>query len=689
MKKILTANIYCFGSQKRTFCYKIDAENKDIIGSIVKVDFSRRELFGVVLSIKNIDVIDGQIMIGNDNFSVEKLKGIKNIVYKNIISKEFLEFLQKMSWYNIIHLERLFENVIPSFWLNKKREIKQINEDDKYKDKENIKKNDNNDGKKIILTEEQQKIADEIYTTDFKVSLLRGVMGSGKTYIFLENVKKILNEKQTSQVLIMVPEIALTSNLIKVIYDFCGIKPIIWHSSISISKKKVYFESIIKGISRIVISTRSGLLLPYKNLSLIVIDEEHDNSYKQDEIPCYNARDMAILRAKYENIPVILSSATPSIETLKNVMDKKYALYTINTQFFHSEFPKVELIENDYTKNSINRFNNIFSKSRESIIKTLQKGEQSMVFINRRGYSRTLKCDECGFEAKCENCDNFLSYHKNKNCLKCHYCGYTINNISICKNCGSKKLSPNKGVGVEQVEKEIKEFCQSIKSDLKTLLFSSDEITKEGDIEAISNEIKNGDIDIIIGTQIMTKGHHFPRLTNIVVLDIDGMSLDCDFRAYEKMFQMLFQLSGRAGREKSGATIYIQTSNKNNQVLQSIQKCDIRGFYKSEISQRKKFNLPPFSRYISIIISSTNQKNAYEVSLKIQGKLKELLPKNTELLGPSESNLYYLKKNYRYRFLIKSSKKQDVLNALNNFYNNFLIPSGIQLKIDVDPYNFV
>lgn len=336
-KFIFVANIYCFGAQRKTFCYKINEEQKDLIGSLVEVGFGKKILTGVVLSIKQVEIVNGRIIIDNDSFSAEKIKEINNVVYKNLISEVFLQFLIKMAWYNVIDLERLLENVIPSCWLNKKRELKTIDELNK-KEKKNIGFN------LIQLNEEQDNIAKSIKIDSFVVSLIRGSMGSGKTYIFLEIVRKKIFENKENQVLIMVPEIALTNNLIDIVYSFTGIKPIIWHSSVSLAKKKIYYENIINGKIKIVISTRSGLLLPYKKLSLIVIDEEHDQSYKQEEIPCYHSRDMAILRAKYENIPVVLSSATPSIETIANVLNKKYEIFQIKKQFFNSNPPKVELI---------------------------------------------------------------------------------------------------------------------------------------------------------------------------------------------------------------------------------------------------------------------------------------------------------------------------------------------------------
>jgi len=326
----------------------------------------------------------------------------------------------------------------------------------------------------------------------------------------------------------------------------------------------------------------------------------------------------------------------------------------------------------------------ISQKARDSIIKTYEKGEQSMIFINRRGFSRTLKCEQCGYEFKCENCDNLLSYHKNKNFLKCHYCGYKIDKIEKCDKCNSYDLKPNKGIGVEQVEKEIKTFCNA-----KTILFSSDEINKENDIEMLTKEIKDGDVDIIIGTQIMTKGHHFPRLTNIVVLDIDGMSLDGNFRSFERMFQMLYQLSGRAGREKKDSTIYIQTLNPENKVLQAIKNNDIENFYKNEIIARKKNNLPPYSRLISITVSSQFQDEALNTANLLLNELKKNVSKPTEIFGPTESNVFYLKKNYRYRFLLKSPKNSVVLDQLNKIKNNFKYSKKVQVKFDVDCYNFL
>ena len=682
---ITIANIYCFGMQKKTFCYKINIDQEDIIGSIVKVEFGKKILAGIVLSIQKTAVYDNKININGKEIAVDKLKDIDEILFKNLISEKFLNFLQKMAWYNVISMERIFENVVLSAWLNKKRELKVLTEKPRKR----------NDFQIIQLNNEQNKISNEIDTNSFNVNLLYGVMGSGKTYIFLDVVRRVLLNNDSSQVLIMVPEIALTSNLIDVVYSFCGIEPIIWHSSVAISKKKIYFDGIIKGKIRIVISTRSGLLLPYKNLSLIVIDEEHDGSYKQDEVPVYHARDMAILRAKYENIPVILASATPSIESIVNVMEKKYKIFKIKTQFFNINPPEVKLLEAKQMapitlasaitdKNGDRITNYISQEARDAIVETLKKGEQSMIFINRRGYSRTLKCDDCGYEMACKNCDNLLSYHKQKSALQCHYCGYIVRNVKKCGNCGGTHLSASRGAGVEQIEKEVHSFC-----DAKTLIFSSDEIHKEGDVDVISNEIKKGDIDVVIGTQIMAKGHHFPRLTNVVVLDVDGMALDGDFRAFERMFQLLFQLSGRAGREKEGAKIFIQTVNPNSLTLKLLKDRNIKQFYANEIAQRKKFNLPPFFRFVAIIISSESKELSLDVADHVSSKLKQYLPKNVEILGPTESNIHFLKRSYRYRFLLKSDKKNNIFNGLNNFYNAFVCPRGVQLKIDVDPYSFI
>ena len=691
--KIVIANIYCFGMQKRTFGYKIDTDaNRDIndfLGSIVEVSFGKKTLKGIVISTQQVEVNDGKVEINNDKkIDAVKLKNVDKILYKNVISENFLDFLTKMAFYNVISIERLLENVFLSAWLNKKRElkIKQI--------RENIKKQNS---PSIKLNEEQEKVANGIQIAGFSVNLLYGVMGSGKTYIFLEIVKRVLLSNKKSQVLIMVPEIALTSNLIDIIYNFCGTEPVIWHSSVSIAKKKSYFQGIIDGQVRVVISTRSGLLLPYKCLSLIVIDEEHDTSYKQDEIPVYNARDMAILRAKCENIPVILASATPSIETMVNVVKGKYKIYPIKTQFFHNKPPKIELINmldgqnkaksaiiDDTDGRKIPLKNYISQTARDAILNTLKKKEQSMVFINRRGFARTLKCGNCGYEMKCKNCDNLLSYHKQNNTLKCHYCGYFVSNIKKCNNCGSCNLIASRGAGVEQIENEIHSFC-----DAKTLIFSSDEIGKESDIEKITAEIKNGDIDVIIGTQIVAKGHHFPRLTNIVVLDIDGMTLDGDFRAFEKMFQLLYQLSGRAGREKGDATIYIQTSNIENTTLKMIQNHDIKQFYNTEIQQRKKFNLPPFFRFVAIIISAEDKNLAKQTANQVLLELKKHLKSNIEILGPTESELHFLKRNYRYRFLLKADKKINIFVDFNKFYKNLSVPRGTQVKIDVDPQSFL
>ncbi len=682
---IFIANVYCFGLQKRTYCYKINCSQSDNICSIVRVSFGKKKIIGIILSIQSVEVKNDKIDVNNDNISIKKLKNIDDILYKNLFSEQFFLFLKKMAFYNVIHVERLIDNVVLTAWLNKKRQLKQF----KITKKRNV-------SKMIKLSDEQLKISNEISTEKFNVNVLYGVMGSGKTYIFLDVVRRVLLKNSSSQILIMVPEIALTSNLIDTVYNFCGIKPVIWHSSVSVAKKKIHYENIINGKIRIVISTRSGLLLPYKNLSLIVIDEEHDISYKQDEIPVYNARDMAILRAKYENIPVILSSATPSIETAINVMKKKYFFFKIETQFFNSKPPKIEIINffkekddcclnNEEKKTDKKKTNYICKKARNSILEALKDGKQSMIFINRRGYSRTLKCTDCGHEITCKNCDNLLSYHKQKEELRCHYCGYTVKNIKNCYKCGSSNLSASYGAGVEQIEEEVHSFCNA-----KTLIFSSDEVDNENDINVISNNIKNGDVDVIIGTQILTKGHHFPRLTNIVVLDIDRCVLDGDFRVFERMFQLLFQLSGRAGRECKNSTVFIQTINPDNVVLKLLKNHDIKQFYSIEMQKRKKFNLPPYSRFILIILASKKKELVYKTSILALEELKKDLSKNVKIIGPSECSMCFLKQNYHYKLLIETDKNDNsIFLQLNNFYNNFNCPKAVMLKVDVDPYSFL
>ena len=676
--KIALAEIYCFGLQSKSYIYKCSLTNgsnidKNNLASIVEVSFSKKKVIGIILNINEYEIDnENNIIFHKKSINLDKIKPINRIIHKNFLSQNLLLFLKQMAFYNIIDIEKLIQMSIPSFWINKKREIEPMACENRIKSKKQ---------QHIQLSPTQSDIANAIYSkSGFNVSVLRGVMGSGKTYVFLDIVRKLLSQYTNGQILIMVPEIALTGQLIKTIKDFCNIEPIIWHSSVSIAKKKKYYANIISGKAKIILSTRSGLLLPYANLKAIIIDEEHDTSYKQDEVPVYNARDMGVLRAKYENIPIVLSSATPSIETITNVMQKKYSIFNLNNQFFNITPPEVTLT----SPTTSNQNGCLASTSIEAILNTKQKNEQTMIFINRRGYSRTLKCENCGYEVKCKNCDNLLSYHRKKNELKCHYCGFSKYKYSHCEKCGSERLAPNKGIGVEQLQVEI----DKLNSQLHTIIFSSDEIGNENDIKTMMDKINNDDIDVIIGTQIMTKGYHFPRLTTIIVLDIDGTAIDGDFRAYEKMFQMLFQLSGRAGREREGAKIYIQTSNPNNIVLQNIKNYDIEKFYKNEIKQRKQYNLPPYSRFISIIISSNHKEDAETIAMQIGILLSKYLPKSATILGPTESQMFYMKRSYRYRFLIKSDKDLTIINILNRIKDKFDISNKVKVKIDVDPYNF-
>lgn len=540
------------------------------------------------------------------------------------------------------------------------------------------------------LNLEQREAADQIlqHLNKFSVILLHGITGSGKTAVYCEALKHVLSEPN-AQVLIMMPEIALTASLIEQLKSKFGTCATLWHSSISNRDKMANIRSIIEGQSIIVVGARSALYLPYKHLKCIVVDEEHDASYKQNEAPVYNARDMAILRGQIGHFPVILSSATPALESYRHAKMGKYMYITMGTRFGDAALPNINIVDLNSDKLPKKKF--LSPTTCQKIIKALDSDEQVMIFLNRRGYARIMMCKSCGYMFLCPNCDNRLTYHKFNSNLKCHYCNFNIKLPQKCPQCEDVDSLEDRGLGIEKIAEEVADLVGSAE---QVLIMSSDTINSQNTVSHHLERINNRSVKIIVGTQIVSKGHNFPHLKLVVVVDMDIGMISGDFRAMERIYQLLIQVTGRAGRNSASSEVLIQTYNPQHKVLQAIVNGKHREFYEHELQSRQEATLPPFSKQIAIIVSSENDVTARQNAQAVSRNIGAFLATNPQyrncvrILGPVESIIHYLKRKYRYRILLCSNTMSPIHQIIERCVANIKMSTGAQIKIDVDPYNF-
>ena len=474
------------------------------------------------------------------------------------------------------------------------------------------------------------------------------------------------------------PEIFLTNEFKSRFEYFFGYEPAIWHSKITPKNKRIIWKGIIENKIKLVVGARSALLLPFKQLGVIVVDEEHDTSYKQDDGVIYNARNMAISRAFFEKIPIHLVTSIPSIETYNNIRNKKYRHVKILKRFNDYPLPKTKIVNLNINKIK-DKF--ISSETINYVNEFLNKKEQVLFFINRRGYAPCLVCKKCGFKQICPNCSMYLTFHKTKNKAVCHHCSLEKKVKNKCKENGDCDFIMY-GPGVEKIFEEVKKIFPNNKAEI----FSSDYMKKKKQTDAIFKKINNNEVDILIGTQMISKGFNFPKLNCVVVVDADFSGRGYDLRTTEKNIQLYHQLSGRAGRFSSESLIIYQTLTPEDSTLNELIKDKTEELLKTELITRKKNNLPPFVRLIAIIISS----NQHDLSIKGAKEIKTQLKKinNMEILGPVDSPLLKIKKKFRSRLLLRFNSGLLVQKKITNLLNSLKISSKIKLTVDVDPVNF-
>ena len=533
------------------------------------------------------------------------------------------------------------------------------------------------------LSDAQQAAADvfvdAVQAQHFAPFLLDGVTGSGKTECYFEAVAEAIRLER--QVLVLLPEIALTQNFLRRFEARFGTPPVLWHSSLKQSERRRAWRAIVSGEAQVVVGARSALFMPYKALGLIVVDEAHEVSFKQDDGVRYNARDVAVIRARFEAVPVILASATPALESLQLAEAGVYTKIDLPDRFGGATLPDISIV--DLRSEAPERGRWLAPRLVEEMRARLERGEQSLLFLNRRGYAPLTLCRHCGYRFKCPNCSAWLVEHRLSRRLACHHCGHEVPPPEACPECQTPDCMVACGPGVERIADEVAEVLP----EARVAVVTSDTLNSPEKISAFVAAAEDKLIDVIVGTQIVTKGYHFPELTLVGVVDADLGLEGGDLRAAERTFQQVTQVAGRAGRGEKPGEVLIQTRHPESAVIAALADGDRDAFYAAEADARKDAGAPPFGRWAAIIVSSETEAEAREAARAVGGSAPNL--PDVMVLGPAPAPLSLLRGRYRYRLLInarRTAKLQDVIRA---WLDSLQFPQGVRVNVDIDPYSFV
>lgn len=715
-----------YGSKSldRVFTYKVPESliNKIKVGMKVSIPFGNQSINGFVLNLTN-------------NTSLDNLKEIKNIISENYyLNDELIELGKYIKSKTLCSLITAYQTMMPSsLKVNKSKSdyskyenfIKLIDDEEKinnyieshsrahaqieiinslrnkillksefnssivkrlieegivleekrHKYRINPSDKKNND---IILNDEQEKASNEIkmHLNEYITYLLYGVTGSGKTEVYMDLCDEVI--KNDKNIIMLLPEITLTRQMIQRFYDRFGNDVAIIHSSLSDGEKYDETLKIINNEVHVVVGTRSAIFSQVKNLGLIIIDEEHSQSYKQDTNPRYHALDIAKWRCERNKCPLVLGSATPSLESFARAEKGVYKLLTLTKRNGNAKLPKISIID---MRDEFRKGNNIISTDLGiKIDNALRKKEQVMLFINRRGYSTVINCSSCGYTYKCSHCDITLTYHKTTNKLQCHYCGYTTFKTDVCPECHEKAIM-SYGLGTEQVEDFIKTQFPSA----RVVRMDLDTTSRKGSTESIIKQIENHDVDIIIGTQMISKGLDFPNVTLVGVINADDSLNIPDFRSGENTFSLISQVSGRAGRSEKSGEVVIQTFNKDVDTLKYIEKNDYIGNYRSEMKIRKILKYPPYYFITSVKVKSKNYELLKNEVNKIATFIRTHIDSNSICLGPTTCPVFKVNNVFRFQIIIKYKRDSCLENTLRYLDEQYALNKDISLEIDVDP----
>jgi len=641
------------------FDYAFSDIEAPVEGAFVQVPVGSKKMTGVVWS------------KGKNELDIKKLKNIESVLSLPPLDEVTRKFIDWVAQYTVSPPGAILKMVLGGNFRS-------------LKDKDRLDFPLPNPNKHIPeLTPEQRKASGELLahasTNKFSVTLLDGVTGSGKTEVYCESIAKTLEKGR--QTLVLLPEIAMTAALIGRLTERFGIRPTEWHSELTEKQRRLNWHAILKGEARFVLGARSALFLPYPDLGLIVVDEEHEAAYKQEDGVTYHGRDMAVVRAQLGIIPVILASATPSIETMRNVQTKKYRHVILRERYGEASMPHIKLIDMRQEKIPSQYF--ISETLLEALKTALRQKQQAMLFLNRRGYAPLTLCRACGHRLQCPHCTSWLIEHKKMNRLRCHHCDYSASMPKACPKCHVEgRLAPC-GPGVERIAEEVKLRLP----EARFAIMASDTVEGPKAAQELIKQMEDHALDLLIGTQIMAKGYHFPRLTLVGVIDADLGLGGGDPRAAERTFQLLQQVAGRSGRAKDKGHVCLQTTAPGHPVMQALVKGERDAFMAAEMKERAAYRLPPFSRLASITVSGMKLAQVMAAANKIAAAA----PRSEKLrvLGPAPAPFAVLRGRTRYRLLVQSSRDKPLSGILRAWLDEVKLPRAIRVHIDVDPYSFL
>lgn len=706
------------------FEYRVpkELEGNIKIGIRVGIPFGKMSLEGFVINIKN-----------NTNYDKDKIKDITSVIDKEpVLNKEMIELGKYMSDSLLCSKVSAYQVMLPKAlkakagteikikynrYLRRNKSIEEIDnyiKNCKYEGQINLlcklkegdvliskmsstintiikhglgvvveieEKRYNYTGlsnyKRVTLTSEQENVKNKIISSFGKSEtfLLYGVTGSGKTEVYMSVIEETI--KNGKEAIMLVPEISLTPQIVGKFISRFGDVISVLHSRLSDSERYDEYRKITEGKSKIVIGTRSAIFVPFKNIGVIIIDEEHTSSYKQESHPRYNAKTIALWRSNYHKCPVVLGSATPSLESFARAGNKVYNLLTLNKRPGSSTLPSVQIVD---MKDEVKKGNFILSSIlKDKIKEKLDKGEQIILLLNRRGYSNIITCKDCGYTEKCPKCDISYTYHKTSNNLKCHYCGTSKPLMNSCSNCGSTNIK-DYGLGTEKLEEELHKLYNA-----RIIRMDIDTTSKKGEHERIIDAFGNHDYDILIGTQMIAKGLDFPDVTLVGVVSADSTLSTPDFRASENTFQLLCQVSGRAGRSESKGEVIIQTYNPEHYSIVLSKNHDYLSFYKEEMKMRKLLKYSPYYYMVVVGISSRDYDLGFKESNKIGSYLKSNLSNETIILGPSMASVFKIDNIFHYQIIIKYRSDNNLINCLKFIDEMFKKNNKINVELDFDP----
>ena len=696
-----------------TFVYKFDNHQNVQVGMRVLVPFGNQKLEGFVLKImdkttspykiKNIiEVLDTKPILNKELLELGKYISYKTLAplimsyevmlpiglkaRKKKVEKKYNKYIalgqnppiteNQKKIYNVVKQNKkvLKQDLlkISSYITNKLLEQKVFVEikEESYRLKDNIKIKPITE----TLTQEQQEAINQIKLNQFKPYLIHGVTGSGKTLVYIKLIEKIM--KQNKEAILLVPEISLTPQVVKIFKQTFGQSVAILHSKLSYGEKYDEWRKIEEKKVKIVIGARSAIFAPFTNLGIIIIDEEHSYTYKQENTPRYHTIDIAIKRAKTYNIPLVLGSATPSIESYTRTKLGIYQLIEMKKRI-NNNLPKVYLID---MKEEIKTGHRILSQQLENkITEELEKHNQILILLNRRGFSTVFTCQECGYTHKCPNCDIPLTYHKSSNSMKCHYCEHVESKLTVCPVCKSKNINQF-GLGTEKLQ----EYIEDKFSQAKTVRMDIDSTSKKGGHSKIINDFQTEKYNILIGTQMIAKGLDFPKVTLVGIINGDASLNIPDFRSAERTFELLNQAAGRAGRGKQKGEVIIQGFNINHYSIQYAALHDYENFYKKEINIRKKLKYPPFYNLLLIKIQGKNYNYISQESSKIKQYLNNNIH-NSLILGPSSANIPKVNNVYFIQIIIKYKNRKDIINQIQFIKQKYMKNNKLMIDIDFNP----